>query len=106
MSRLRDLDDDMLECRAFRQHSMERIPNDPTEVPSRQVFRESGGTQRITRRCVRCGTIRIVVWGRVTGRLIYSTYKYPDGYTLTDPDDRPPVRARKTFIRRLNAGRR
>jgi hypothetical protein len=102
--KLKELDNAFLECRALRGHAWENIPNDPNEVPSKQVFKESGGVARITFRCLRCTTVKVVVWGRITGRILNVQYKYPDDYTLTDPDERPTIEARKQYIRRLNAG--
>jgi hypothetical protein len=104
MTKLRDLEDSFIECRSLR-HAWDQIPNDPTEVRSKQVFKESGGVARITFRCTRCTTVKIVVWGRLTGRILNVQYKYPNDYGLEDPDERAPREARKQYIRRMNVGK-
>jgi hypothetical protein len=106
MTRLKDLDDGALECRALRGHAWEPISNHPGEVPSKQVFSRSTNTGRLMFQCERCATIKIVVWSRYSGEVLSTQYRYSREYELADPDERPTAIARVAYMKRLEAADR
>lgn len=101
MTRLRDLDTIFLRCRTLR-HSWDQIPDDGG-VPSKRIFKESGGTSRLMFRCTECGTIRREAWGKYTGTLLFRNYEYPEDYSLDNEDDRSVLEYRKMYVRKIGA---
>jgi hypothetical protein len=97
MTTPRELEEDFLRCRANSQHRWDQIP-DPGDWGRK--WKQSNTVDRRAKRCTVCGTIKFECWSAVTGEILFSDYRYPNGYKMGGKyaHNRRPFR--KELIRR------
>lgn len=98
MTTLNELDDTFIECRT-RRHRWDPIPDDGGV---NRRYKESRSVARLCARCERCGVMRYEAWNRITGAILFTAYKYPDGYTLTGRKTRQH-HVRTEYLQRLDS---
>lgn len=100
MKNLVEMEDDYLECH-IRHLQWDYIPDDGG---IKRTFKESRSVARLTSRCVRCGTVKLEAWNRITGDILFSPqYRHPEGYSAAGLKLRKKDYRKAWFKRNLDA---